>query len=95
MKAEGAKEEKAAAEKSEDELEVKVDEEKKEHAKAEMNLEAEVKETKDAEKDLDESAKKLKKFRGADPDGGVTRSAAPSHSSFLALLGTVVFVSSM
>lgn len=59
------------AEKKEAELVKKLAEEEKEHEEALKSYEEEKEDVKKAEADLEKSAEKLRKFRKADPDGGV------------------------
>lgn len=81
------------AEKKEAELEKKLAEEQAEHQKALKSYEEEKADVKKAEKDLEKSYEKLKKFRKADPDGGVYEvKSGVTHAglAFPALLAALV-----
>jgi len=74
------------AEKKEKELEEKVQEETDEHEKALKSYKEEEEDVKKAEVDLAAAANKLRKYRRADPDGGVYRSGVTHARSMLSLL---------
>jgi len=60
-----------AADKKEAELEKKITEEEGEHTEALKHYKDEMEDVKRVEKELNEAAERLRKFRRADPDGGV------------------------
>lgn len=68
---EGKEDAEMSAEKKEELAEKKVEEEQKELKDSEKEFEKQKEEVKKAEVELEEAAKSLRKFRSADPDGGV------------------------
>lgn len=92
-----AEAEKLAAEKREEELEKKIKEEEGEHHEALKSYEEELKDVERVTKELNEAAERLRKFRRADPDGGVyeVKAKGAAWSSMLSglviLLGVLCF----
>lgn len=83
------------AEKKEAELEKKLAEEQEEHQEALKSYEEEKADVKKAEEDLEKAAEKLRKYRKADPDGGVYEvksGVAHVGLAFPALLAAMVAI---
>eukprot|EP00746_Dinoflagellata_sp_MGD_P161618 gnl/MRDRNA2_/MRDRNA2_88832_c0_seq1.p1 gnl/MRDRNA2_/MRDRNA2_88832_c0~~gnl/MRDRNA2_/MRDRNA2_88832_c0_seq1.p1 ORF type:complete len:323 (-),score=134.95 gnl/MRDRNA2_/MRDRNA2_88832_c0_seq1:7-975(-) len=86
-----------SAEKKEELAEKKVEEEHQEYKDAEKDYEKQKDDVKKAEDDLEVAAKKLRKFRSADPDGGVysTKSDATGFKNILSCTLVSLFLLQM
>jgi len=80
--------ERIAAEKKEEELEKKIKEEEGEHHEALKHYKEEMKDVERVSKELEEAAERLRKFRHADPDGGVYEVKAKG-AAFMSTSGPV------